>query len=283
MNRHNTPCKCPKCGSLDVEMQVWIRPNKNNEYVKDCCEDMDYCWCNNCREMISFEPIKEAVISANLWWEQAPFVLLEKITGLKYTDFNQEDGEQKFIDACEEYWLNMPEERRTEIWQEYINKREMLDKIHTFLAENPISAHYCINSRLFTVSLCDVEITEHVLEGEVNDFWTAITYQDMTFDINLYKLDENGPLKVSAYPVIENEMQASIILPVILTVGTTSNKPIYYICPNCDERYLRYAVIDLDGTNLDEGYFCENCSETYIGLGNHEVLEVNEKLREQNE
>lgn len=164
MNRGNTPCKCPKCGSLDIEMQVWIRPNKNNEYVKDCSEDMDYCWCNNCSEMISFEPIDEAVISANLWWNQAPFAELEKITGLKYADFNQEDGAQEFVDACEEFWFNLSEERRIEIWQEYSNKPEILDKMYAFLAENPISARYSVDSRTFIVSLCDVEVTEHVME-----------------------------------------------------------------------------------------------------------------------
>lgn len=104
----------------------------------------------------------------------------------------------------------------------------------------------------------------------------------MTFDINLYKLDEIGPLKASAYPVIENEMQANVILPVKLTVEAQPTEPTYHTCPDCGEESLRYTVIDLDGTNLEEGYCCEGCSETYIGLDNCEVLEINEQLREQN-
>ncbi len=54
----------------------------------------------------------------------------------------------------------------------------------------------------------------------------------------------------------------------------------YYICPECEEQKLRYAVIDLDGTNLEEGYCCESCSETFIGLDHSQVVELNPNIND---
>ncbi len=54
----------------------------------------------------------------------------------------------------------------------------------------------------------------------------------------------------------------------------------YYTCPECEEQKLRYAIIDLDGTNLEEGYCCEGCGETFIGLDHYEVVEVNPNINE---
>ena len=52
----------------------------------------------------------------------------------------------------------------------------------------------------------------------------------------------------------------------------------YYLCPVCEEQRLRYAVIDIDGTNLEEGYCCESCGETFIGLDNEEIVELNPEI-----
>lgn len=51
-------------------------------------------------------------------------------------------------------------------------------------------------------------------------------------------------------------------------------------CPDCQEESLRYAIIDIDGTNLEEGYECKECGETYIGKENQQVLEANPNLSE---
>lgn len=54
-------------------------------------------------------------------------------------------------------------------------------------------------------------------------------------------------------------------------------------CPECQEEALRYAVIDVDGTNLEEGYSCRECGANFIGLDNHEVTELNPQITEDNE
>lgn len=57
----------------------------------------------------------------------------------------------------------------------------------------------------------------------------------------------------------------------------------YHTCPACQEEALRYAILDLDGTNLEEGYSCEECGECFIGLDNQEVVEHNPEIVEDNE
>ena len=51
------------------------------------------------------------------------------------------------------------------------------------------------------------------------------------------------------------------------------------ICPECQEQALRYAMIDVDGTNLEEGYSCGECGECFIGLDNEQVIETNPEMR----
>lgn len=56
-----------------------------------------------------------------------------------------------------------------------------------------------------------------------------------------------------------------------------------YICPECQEEALRYAMIDLDGTNLEEGYSCGECGANFIGLDNESVIETNPEITEKDE
>lgn len=57
----------------------------------------------------------------------------------------------------------------------------------------------------------------------------------------------------------------------------------YYTCPACQEEALKYAMIDTDGTNLEEGYSCGECGECFIGLDNQEVIEHNPQITEDDE
>lgn len=52
-----------------------------------------------------------------------------------------------------------------------------------------------------------------------------------------------------------------------------SGKPT--ICPECQEETLKYAMIDIDGTNLEEGYSCSECGANFVGLNNGQVIEAN--------
>lgn len=51
-------------------------------------------------------------------------------------------------------------------------------------------------------------------------------------------------------------------------------------CPACKEESLRYAMIDVDGTNLEEGYCCQECDEEFLGIDNEEVKQANKEDNE---
>lgn len=54
---------------------------------------------------------------------------------------------------------------------------------------------------------------------------------------------------------------------------------LHHTCPQCFHEALKYAMIDLDGTNLEEGYSCADCGAEFIGIDNEQVLEINEALQ----
>lgn len=50
------------------------------------------------------------------WFECADFKTMERISGLRQTDFSEEDGYQEFVDAVEEWWENLDDKRKVEIY-----------------------------------------------------------------------------------------------------------------------------------------------------------------------
>lgn len=70
---------------------------------------------------------------------------------------------------------------------------------------------------------------------------------------------------------------------VIIEEGNNEPSPKQYTCPACQEEALKYAMIDTDGTNLEEGYACSECGECFIGLDNQEVIEQNPEIQQDNE
>ncbi len=54
----------------------------------------------------------------------------------------------------------------------------------------------------------------------------------------------------------------------------------YYTCPQCYQESLRYAMLDLDGTNLEEGYCCSDCKREFIGLHHEQVVEINPDIND---
>lgn len=54
----------------------------------------------------------------------------------------------------------------------------------------------------------------------------------------------------------------------------------YRTCPACQEKALRYAMIDVEGTNLEEGYCCQECGEEFLGIENEEVKQANKEYDE---
>ena len=71
-------------------------------------------------------PRKGRIIAENItgpqwrtWWRQADFATMERITGLRQSDYDPENGYQAFINACETWWNGQSEEEQIRIWKEY--------------------------------------------------------------------------------------------------------------------------------------------------------------------
>lgn len=55
----------------------------------------------------------------NMWFANTDFATLEKMTGLKYYLFNDEDGYQEFVDVCEKWWKKLTVSEKESIYHEY--------------------------------------------------------------------------------------------------------------------------------------------------------------------
>ena len=42
------------------------------------------------------------------WFNQQDFETLEEITGYNLLDFDPEDGYEEFVEACHDYWNDLP-------------------------------------------------------------------------------------------------------------------------------------------------------------------------------
>lgn len=77
-------------------------------------------------EIFAGTPRKGHLIAENItgpqwwrWWRQTDFAMMERITGLRQSDYAPEDGYQAFVDACEAWWNRQSEEEQIRLWKEY--------------------------------------------------------------------------------------------------------------------------------------------------------------------
>lgn len=50
------------------------------------------------------------------WWGNTDFREMERITGLRQSDFNPEAGYQAFVDACDEWWSGLSADEKIATW-----------------------------------------------------------------------------------------------------------------------------------------------------------------------
>ena len=62
---------------------------------------------------------KTTIEEAEEWWSQADFTKMEAITGFEYQNFVSEDGYQDFVDACNDYWHQLSNEEKIDVWKTY--------------------------------------------------------------------------------------------------------------------------------------------------------------------
>lgn len=46
---------CSECGSSDVEIRQWVKPNEGDKLGGNDCPEREDCWCNSCEEHNSLE------------------------------------------------------------------------------------------------------------------------------------------------------------------------------------------------------------------------------------
>jgi len=106
-------------GSLEVEVQA---NNEEEAVVKARAEaeklsSEDFIHAAGITEdehdIDEIPPIK----LSERWWGQTPFRRMEQMTGLREDDYPEgDDGNQAFVDACDEWWNSHSDEEKIEIW-----------------------------------------------------------------------------------------------------------------------------------------------------------------------
>lgn len=112
--RHD-PWRCEECGSTDVEIKVWIKPNEGGRPNCDC-EEFDRSYCNTCNENVRVRPTSALLNYAEDWWAGTDFPQMERITGYRQDDFSPEEGYQEFVDACNKWWEALSIEEKICLW-----------------------------------------------------------------------------------------------------------------------------------------------------------------------
>lgn len=119
-NKDQITYRCDECGSTDVQIQAWVKPNSNNEYAGDC-EDLKSSWCDHCEQNVSVSLYDSFVAPADEWWDdEASGEDKEVVSGLSEDDF---DSEEKYKESCDAVWNQKSDNEKIEIWI-HITKRD---------------------------------------------------------------------------------------------------------------------------------------------------------------
>ncbi|GHV10135.1 hypothetical protein FACS1894162_2790 [Bacteroidia bacterium] len=55
----------------------------------------------------------------NKWWGNTDFRQMERITKTKDYWFSEEDGNQEFVDFCDNWWKGLSKEDKKDVYGEY--------------------------------------------------------------------------------------------------------------------------------------------------------------------
>ena len=112
-NKDKITYRCDECGSTNVQIQAWVRPNQNHQSVSDC-EDREYSWCADCHFGVEVTAYNSVVEPADNWWnDEATGEDKEVVSGLNDSDF---DSEEKYNEACNAIWEQTSDEEKVALW-----------------------------------------------------------------------------------------------------------------------------------------------------------------------
>lgn len=112
---------CEECGSTKVQIQVWVDPNNDNQFISDQ-EDYGNSWCDECDTYVKVFPYHEFMDDiVDFWWEQCDGEDREVVSGL---DENNFVSEQEYNDACNSIWNGKTDEEKIAIWHQITHREE---------------------------------------------------------------------------------------------------------------------------------------------------------------
>lgn len=111
--------RCDECGSTDVQIKGWVKPNEDNQYVNDC-EEYDRCWCEKCQTTVSVTPYNTSVEIADEWWAQCSGEDREIVSSLDESNFSTEQEDEN---TCDAIWNSKTDEEKIIIWNQIVNRK----------------------------------------------------------------------------------------------------------------------------------------------------------------
>ena len=108
------PWRCEECGSLNVDMKVWVGSNTGEQTAQDCVDRGD-CWCYDCEEHTNQVQENDLIDTINYWFHNdlKPDDT-EVISGLNSEDYATEE---EYDQACNNHWESLSSEKRISIWK----------------------------------------------------------------------------------------------------------------------------------------------------------------------
>lgn len=106
--------RCNECGSADVELTAWVKPNHDNEYVEDCTDNPTE-WCKECGKEVTLSTHEDFMKAVERWWENDGSGEIHKaVTGLCADDFS---SVQEYRDTCAAVWNSKGDGEKIALWK----------------------------------------------------------------------------------------------------------------------------------------------------------------------
>lgn len=108
---------CSECGCEQIEVRAWVDAN-TDEFISDTDDNSGH-WCTECDAETRFCTKAEYRQRMQAWWSSCDFITMERITGLRETDYPSDDGSQAFVDTADGWWNGQDYDRKRNIYKEY--------------------------------------------------------------------------------------------------------------------------------------------------------------------
>ena len=302
---------CSVCGSDDVQAKVWVKLNENyettTEFIDEMIREPADCWCCNCEENQKLIIIEEEKKQPNNTSKNNIHMFIDEKTQNTIhatLDKSVSHGTMRYQELIPAF-MNVIRDT-----PEYV---QLMDQLPAYAQEDKTSNWWESEdaSWLFTELLETLEqyapegytCGTHPGDGAEYGYWKVDSSEEDNGDtlesiledtdkcerfaevvLDEINSDEEQPHHIGSN-IIKAYQNGDCDALLIALCGWSmdsllgkfnDNKPNEpKICPDCQEEALKYAMIDVDDTNLEEGYSCSECGANFIGLDNEQVIKAN--------